>query len=107
VKIGDDFDDLSGFSGLFSSSYEDTTRFITELKDDPSFAKHLRNIEFLEISVKNLQFENEKNHNRIKDLELELDQLYKEAGASINLNKKLLQQVEKYKSLTKNFLNEK
>ena len=102
MKDRDDFDDLSGFSGLFSSSYEDTARFINELKDDPNIGKHARNIEFLEISIKNLQFENEKNLNRIKDLELELDQLYKEAESAIILNKKLLNQVEKYKSLIKN-----
>lgn len=99
------FDDLSGFSGLFSCSYEDTNKFIKELKDDPSIGKHAQNLEFLEISIKNLQFENEKNVNRIKDLELELEHIYQEAEASINLNKKLLKQVEKYKSLIKNKTN--
>ena len=98
----EDFEDLSGFSGLFSSSFDDSLGFIQKLKDDPDFGKEAKNIEFLENSVKNLQFENEKNKNRVKDLEQELNELYKESESAINLNKKLIKQVEEYKFLIKN-----
>lgn len=102
VKRNEDFEDLSGFSGLFSSSFDESMDFIQNLKNDPEFGKETKNIEFLEITVKNLQFENEKNKNRVNDLETELAHIYKEAELAINLNKKLIKQVEEYKSLIKN-----
>ena len=67
-----------------------------------NLAKKLKNIEFLEVTIKNLQFENQKNKNRVHDLEVELSEIYKEAESAVNLNKKLLKQVEEYKSLIKN-----
>ncbi len=105
VKKNEDFEDLSGFSGLFSSSFDDSIDFIQRLKNDPDFGKESKNIEFLEVTIKNLQFENEKNKNRVNDLETELAQLYKEAESAINLNKKLIKQVDEYKSLIKNKTN--
>ncbi len=92
--------DLTGFDALWQIGYEETVDFIRD-KNSKLVNKDKQEISLLEKEIEEKNFDLQKLEWQLNEREKELKLLYDELHRTIELNKKLNQQLDDYEELCK------